>query len=143
MNRHLARMLEPRFRLCFASLIIFALVSFFIQPWVAAAELAVVLVVYIQFRRVTYKRNKEVLQYVESMIYDVDAATNDSMINFPLPMALLKLETNEIIWGNNMFMSMTDTASFGILSVIVLFILGLVFLRVGKPYFQAAEIRSE
>jgi len=33
---------------------------------------------------------------------------------------------------------MTDKASFGILSVILLFILGLVFLKKGKPYFGTA-----
>lgn len=108
MNKRLVRMLEPRFRLCFASLIIFAVISFFFQPIVAGVELFVVLVVYLQFRRVTYKRNREVLQYMESMMYDVDVATNDSMINFPMPMAILKLDTNEIIWYNNQFMAMTD-----------------------------------
>jgi len=107
-NKRLARMLEPRFRLCFISLIIFALVSFFFEPWIAGVELFIVLVVYLQFRRVTYKRNRDVLQYVESMMYNVDVATNDSMINFPMPMAILKLDTNEIIWYNNQFMAMTD-----------------------------------
>ncbi len=108
MNKRLARMLEPRFRLCFITLVIFAIVSFFVKPWLAAIELAVTLLVYLQFRLVTYKRNREVLQYVESMMYDMDIATNDSMINFPLPMAILKLDTNEIIWFNNQFMSIAD-----------------------------------
>lgn len=107
MNRRLMRMLEPRFRLCFVILVIFALLSFFIRPWVAAAELLIVLVVYLQFRHATYKRNKAVFQYVESMMYDVDVATKDSMINFPMPMAILKLENNEILWYNDQFMNMT------------------------------------
>ena len=38
---------------------------------------------------------------------------------------------------------LTDKACYGILSVILLFILGLVFLKVGKPYFKAAELRAE
>lgn len=37
----------------------------------------------------------------------------------------------------------TDKACYGILSVILLFILGSVFLRVGKPYFKAAELKAE
>ena len=37
----------------------------------------------------------------------------------------------------------TDKACYGILSVILLFILGLVFLKVGKPYFKAAELKAE
>lgn len=108
MNKRLEHMLDPRFRLCFISLLIFAAVSFFLNPIVGAVELFVVLIVYLQFRRVMYKRKKEVVQYVESMMYDVDVATNDSMINLPMPMAILKLETNEIIWYNNQFVSMAD-----------------------------------
>ena len=38
---------------------------------------------------------------------------------------------------------LTDKACYGILSVILLFILGLVFLKVGKPYFKEAELRAE
>ena len=37
----------------------------------------------------------------------------------------------------------TGKASFGILSIILLFILGLVFLGVGKPYFAKAEKKAE
>ena len=37
----------------------------------------------------------------------------------------------------------TDKACYGILSVILLFILGLVFLKVGKPYFKAAELKAK
>ena len=35
--------------------------------------------------------------------------------------------------------SLSGKACYGILSVILLFILGLVFLTVGKPYFAAAD----
>ena len=40
MNKRFMRMLEPRFRLCFIMLVLFALSSFFISPWLAAGELA-------------------------------------------------------------------------------------------------------
>lgn len=42
-----------------------------------------------------------------------------------------------------MVYGITDKASFGILSVILLFVLGYVFLKVGKPYFDAAELKAE
>jgi len=37
---------------------------------------------------------------------------------------------------------MSGKACYGILSVIILFVLGLVFLRIGKPYFKAHEIKA-
>ena len=97
MNKRFMRMLEPRFRLCFIMLVLFALSSFFISPWLAAGELAAVLLVYLQFRHAVTKRNREVLQYVENMMYNVDAATKDSLLNFPLPMAIVKLASDELI----------------------------------------------
>lgn len=103
MNKRFMSMLEPRFRLCFIMLIVFALASFFIHPWVAVAELFAVLLVYLQFRNTVMKRNREVLSYVESMIYNVDAATKDSLLNFPLPMAIVKLDSDELIWCNDEF----------------------------------------
>ncbi|MEG2377983.1 MAG: DHH family phosphoesterase, partial [Clostridia bacterium] len=109
MNKRFIRMLEPRFRLCFVMLVLFALSSFFVSPWLAVAELAVVLIVYLQFRRSTLKRSREVAKFVEAMMYNVDVATKDSLINFPLPMAILKLESNEIIWYNDEFTKMTGS----------------------------------
>lgn len=109
MNKRFMRMLEPRFRLCFVMLVIFALSSFFIYPWLAAVELAVVLLVYLQFRYTAMKRNRDIMQYVENMMYNVDAATKDSLINFPLPMAIVKLDSDELIWYNDEFMQLTDS----------------------------------
>lgn len=109
MNKRFMRMLEPRFRLCFIMLIVFALSSFFIYPWLAAVELLLVFLVYLQFRYTYLKRNRDVVQYVETMIYHVDAATKDSLIHFPLPMAILRLDSNEILWYNDQFLSMTGS----------------------------------
>jgi len=41
-----------------------------------------------------------------------------------------------------MVFGMSGKACYGILSVIILFVLGLVFLRIGKPYFKAHEIKA-
>lgn len=108
MNKRFMRMIEPRFRLCFIMLVLFALSSFFISPWLAIAELVAVLLVYLQFRHSVSKRNREIVSYVENMMNDVDAATKDSLLNFPFPMAIVKMNSDEIIWSNDEFLSLTE-----------------------------------
>lgn len=107
MNSRFMRMIEPRFRLCFIMLFLFSLSSFFINRWLAVAELVLVLLVYLQFRSSAVKRRKDILKYVENVMYSLDSAAKDSLINFPLPTVVLKLDTNEVIWCNSQFQNIT------------------------------------
>ena len=109
MNKMFSRMLEPRFRLCFVMLLIFAAVSFQFNTYVAIAELVITGLVYLIFRLSFLRRNREIVKYVENMLYNVDAATKESLLNSPLPMAIVKLDSDELIWYNNEFTALTDT----------------------------------
>lgn len=109
MNKMFSRMLEPRFRLCFIMLLLFAVASFYFDVTVGAIELAVTVLVYLIFRISSLKRNREIVKYVEDMMYNVDAATKESLLNSPLPMAIVKLDSDELIWYNNEFTALTDT----------------------------------
>jgi len=109
MNKMFSRMLEPRFRLCFVMLLIFAIVSFWFDKYLAIAELAVTALVYLIFRVSFLRRNREIVKYVENMMYSVDAATKESLLNSPLPMAIVKLDSDELIWYNNEFTALTNT----------------------------------
>ena len=115
LNRKFSSMLEPRFRLCFIMLVVFAAVSFFFggeveeAKYVAIAELVITITVYLIFRVSSKRRNKEIVRYVEGMLYNVDEATKDSLLNSPIPMTILKLDSDEIIWHNNEFAALTQT----------------------------------
>ena len=101
-------MLEPRFRLCFVMLLIFAAVSFKFDIYLGIAELAVTVLVYFIFRISFLRRNREIVKYVEEMMYNVDAATRESLLNSPLPTAIVKLDSDELIWYNNEFTALTN-----------------------------------
>lgn len=109
MNKMFSRMLEPRFRLCFVMLLIFAAVSFYFEPIVAIAELVITALVYGIFRVSFLRRNREIVKYVENMMVNVDAATKESLLNSPLPMAIVKLDSDELIWYNNEFTALTNS----------------------------------
>lgn len=107
MNRRFSKMFEPRFRLCFIMLFLFAAASFFFADIrIAIAELAVCIAVYVIFISASRKRAREMQKYIEETMTDINRASKDATLNFPMATAVIKLETNELIWGNALFESM-------------------------------------
>ena len=107
MNKNLKRLVEPGARLYLIFLVIFAAAALFFKLYeLAAAEAAVILLllVYNFFSR--RKREKLLADYIESVTYDTENAKNNTLMNFPLPIAVFRLDDSRIIWGNEMFFSM-------------------------------------
>ena len=107
MNRKLAHLLEHSLRLYFLFLLLFALLSALFSLPLAAAELAVVAVLYLYFRSSTSKRKREVMKYLDNLTVSMDNASKDTMLNSPLPMVIFRPDTDEVIWSNERFLQMT------------------------------------
>lgn len=103
----LSHLLEPSLRLYFLCLLVFAGVTALFSRPAALAELAVVLVLYLYFRRSNAHRQKEIIQYIESVTCNMDTATKDTMVNAPLPMVIFRPENDEVIWSNDRFLQLT------------------------------------
>ena len=52
------------------------------------------------------KQETKLTDYVESRIYEADSAKSSTLINFPLPIVIFKLENSRIVWGNEEFFRM-------------------------------------
>ncbi len=52
------------------------------------------------------RREKELAAYVEARLYETDNAKSNTLSNFPLPIAVFKLEDSRIVWGNEEFFRM-------------------------------------
>ena len=52
------------------------------------------------------RREKALAAYVEARLYETDNAKSSTLSNFPLPIAIFKLEDSRIVWGNEEFFSM-------------------------------------
>ncbi len=104
MDKKLNRIIESNARVAFLLLVIFAgITAFFGHYYVAAGQLAAVIAVYIYFRRRQSRRKEDMRKYVEKLVYQVDDASKSSLVNFPLPMIILRLDSGEIVWGNESF----------------------------------------
>ncbi len=90
-------------------LTLFALASLAYRLYyVAAAEAAVILVLLVYAVVIRRQRRRQLREYVESVVYDAEDAKSRTLVNFPLPIAVFRLEDGSIIWGNDLFFGMFD-----------------------------------
>ena len=109
MNRKkLSRLLEPGMRLYFIVMLLFAVAAVVTHNYIlAVVEVVVTVIIYIYFQQSTAHRRKEILKYIDSVSYNVDAATKDTMLNAPLPMVIFRPDGDEVIWSNDRFLKLT------------------------------------
>ncbi len=91
-----------------AILLFFMAVFALLTAWrgellLAAAEgtVFVILLVFSIFAR--RARSQKLTSYAESLIYNGDSAKSSTLANFPLPMAVFRLDDSSVVWGNEMF----------------------------------------
>lgn len=107
MNNNLQRLAEPDARLYLFFMTVFAAVTvFFGMYWLALLEGAVIALLLIYAVVVRRKRQKQLVEYIESVTYDTENAKNNTLMNFPLPIAVFRLNDSLIVWGNEMFFDM-------------------------------------
>ena len=107
MNSHkLRKYTEPGAVMFFVVMLAFAVAAFFLDRRLAYAEAGVIaaLAIYTLIRN--RKRQKELQAFVESVTYNAESATNNTLIHFPLPMAVFRLGDSGVVWGNQPFWSM-------------------------------------
>ena len=104
MNNKLQRLAEPGGGLYLVFLVAFAAASLIFRQYVLAlaeAGLILLLLVYSYFAR--KKRKKQLAALIEEVAYDTENAKNNTLMNFPLPIAVFRLDDSRIVWGNEMF----------------------------------------
>lgn len=57
--------------------------------------------------RTYYKRQNELANYIENLNFNIDSATKDTLLNFPLPLAVIEPD-GTIIWFNSSFRRIFD-----------------------------------
>lgn len=105
-NSH--RLFEPNTRPFVFFLIVFAVATLILKNYyLAAAEGVVILglIIYSLINR--SRRRKALLAYIESVAYDAETAKNNTLLNFPLPIVVFRLDDSRIIWGNEIFFSIS------------------------------------
>ncbi|MCR5663336.1 MAG: DHH family phosphoesterase [Oscillospiraceae bacterium] len=109
MKNKLNRLAEPDLRVYVVFLVIFAAAALLYKNYILAAAEAgaiLLLLIYAQFAR--RRRTRQLMAYIEEVTYDSENAKNNTLMNFPLPIAVFRLDDSRIVWGNDMFFAMTE-----------------------------------
>ena len=108
MYRKLTQMLAPRFGLYFVVMLAFVGVTALLAPWeAAAAELLVVAALFLAYMASGLRRRREAARYLKELMDNMDQATQDSTLNCPLPLVIFRPDTDEVVWSNDRFLSIT------------------------------------
>lgn len=104
-NSKLQRALMPNSRMFLLFLIAFAVATFFFSDrlWLSAAEGVVILILIVYSLIMQRTKRKALMRYIESVTYDAESAKNNTLQNFPLPMAVFRPADSQIIWANQNF----------------------------------------
>ena len=112
MNNTFKRLAEPGSRLYLFFLVLFAAATLFFKVYdldlfnLAIAEGGVILLLIIYTIIMRRRREKQLAAYIESVTYDTENAKNNTLMNFPLPIAVFRLDDSRIVWGNEMFFTL-------------------------------------
>lgn len=99
------RLFEPNTRPFVFFLIVFAVATLVTKNfYLAAAEGVVILALIIYSLIMRSRRRKALLAYIESVTYDAETAKNNTLLNFPLPIVVFRLDDSRIIGETRCFL---------------------------------------
>ena len=75
--------------------------------YLSAAELALYIVAVVVSVITSKKRPVVLAPYYETVNVNTDSAVNDTLLNSPSPIVLVRVETGELVWCNNEFLELT------------------------------------
>ena len=102
------RIFEPNTRPFVFFLIVFAAATLIMKNYYLAAAEGVAILGLIIYSVISRSRKRKALvAYIESVTYDAETAKNNTLLNFPLPIVVFRLDDSRIIWGNEMFFSIS------------------------------------
>lgn len=106
MNKHkLKRFTGPGWRICLILMAVFAAVTWFFNDILAYVEAGTVALLIIYFLVRERQKHRELQTLVEEVTYNTESATNNTLLHFPLPMAVFRLSDSSVVWANQLFWS--------------------------------------
>ena len=107
MSKKIIRGFRTNMALYSLCLVAFVAVTIPFEPLLAAAEGIVAILVIMVGRSRTKMAQASVRQYMDRVSGGMDTARSSNMLYAPLPMLVFDVNTSEILWCNDMFLSLT------------------------------------
>ena len=108
MRKRLSGMLRPGMGLYFIVMALFCLTALVRRHyWLAAAETAVTMVLFVLYLMSRARRNRKLQQYVQTVENTLEFTSRGEA---PLPAVMIRLGDGGIVWGNHRFSELTGYA---------------------------------
>jgi len=112
MDKKFLRMLKPGYVPVFLALSLFCIPGFVWNVWVGLTQTALTVGLYFVTRRAEKRRRRDLMRYMDSLTLQFDTASQNAVFHFPLPMAVVRMHSAEIIWCNSQFAALDAKREF-------------------------------
>ncbi|MGI6013180.1 MAG: DHH family phosphoesterase [Oscillospiraceae bacterium] len=109
MNKKVQKFIGSGMKLYLPITVLFAAVTVLLNWKIAVVEFGLILATVIYSTFLSKKGRKDLLNYIESVTYDTESARNSTLMHFPLPIVVFKLDDFQIVWGNAVFFDLCGT----------------------------------
>lgn len=102
---------DSGFNLCFLLLIVFIVPAFFLENklfFILEVVFAAGLLIY--HRAAVNKRRRALDKYIKESVIKQENLSGSLMLSFPLPMAVVLMENNSIVWANELFTTIAQNS---------------------------------
>ena len=126
MDKKFSRKYQPGTLAVFAVLLAFSIPGYFIghglSPWLGIGQTVVALGLFLYWRGMWRRRSREMMRYVDSLSREFDSASKSAAFSIPIPVAVAKIQSDELVWCNQPFMALDETREYWFSSSLVEFL---------------------
>ena len=108
MNKKLGRILRTNSALYLACLLAFTAVAFLVDTRLGIIEAVISVGVFLAGLHRSKRTQQTVRQFMDRMAGGMDSARSTNMLYAPLPMVVFNADTDEVVWGNDEFLQLTE-----------------------------------
>jgi len=106
-NRKFSGIFTPRASFYIWIIAILAAVIAILDLRLALPGFLLIIFLVFHYLRSNYRRQREIASYIENLTFNIDTATKDTLLNFPMPLVVTGLD-GTIIWYNSLFRNIFD-----------------------------------
>ena len=106
-NLRFSRLFLPKVTIYLAAIFSLIAVICFIRPIMILPGLLLILIIFLYSVSENKARKRQIIGYIETLKFDIDSVTKDTLLRFPLPLLVAEV-TGEIIWYNSLFYKIID-----------------------------------
>ncbi|PYG89097.1 c-di-AMP phosphodiesterase-like protein [Ruminiclostridium sufflavum DSM 19573] len=110
-SKKLSRIFIPKAGFYLWVILFLVVIITILNPFVAIPGYVLFVFLVIYNYKSTHIRNREIAKYIETLTFNIDCATKDTLLNFPMPLVLAELD-GTAVWYNSSFKCMFDDDNF-------------------------------